>query len=47
MKKYNPKLYERTFGEGTMYYRIKKREEKANFKLKQRLKEMKAKEDKD
>ena len=40
MKKYNSQLYERTFGEGTMYDRIKKREEKANFKLKERLKEI-------
>ena len=46
MKKYNPKLYEKTFGEGTMYYRIKKREEKANAKLKERLKDMKARENK-
>jgi hypothetical protein len=44
MKKINPKLYEKTFGEGTVYYRIKQREEKANARLKERLKEIKERE---
>jgi hypothetical protein len=38
MKKTNPKLYERNFGEGTMYERIKEREKKANAKIKERKK---------